>query len=677
MKKFVQMAWVISFISLTAAAQLPQGLEAELGQGTVVIDSERGDFLAIQILRDEERTVVGHSAQLYDSEGSSLGEAFELPDLPKCGYSIWGGGLTDTELFLFWPESVPGEEDIDLCSEPPALSNLMGRRYSRGGQPLAAAFQLNTSAIGNQILPGFAVLPDGGFIVTWSDWTAELNDGGDYISHQLVRRFDSDGSPREPTIRVPALPMADPLFHGAVLALENGGFTVAWSYLDAAGDFETSFRSYDAEGQPVVDQIRFGNPSLSIFLDSDIARLEDGTVAVVASGGGVSVRLLSDSGLPLGEPIQVQPILFDSSNAYRRNAHILAGDSGRFLVAWDSRVGPDGEDPSDGDLEGIWAQWIRPGSEPEEEFFQLNSRFRGGQRLVELTGSSGSEPLAIYSSGQGLLARRLRTACTPGPATLCLGEEGRFRVEVAWADFGERDGQAGGEMLNGESGYFWFFRPGNVELMVKVVDGGEVNGNFWVFYGALSNVEYQLTVTDTARGVQKVYRNPAHHFASVGDTMAFANPPSSSPPGEAPETTYGLDPTAVAALLPEVPEFSTIESPASVGASLAGEPLEFAGGRFSASLEWQDFSGNAGPGNGVPLTDDTGYFWFFDSDRPEVVVKVLDGRSINGSFWVFYGALSNVEYTLNVEDRQQSTTRTYFNPSRHFGSVGDTGAFPE
>src|SRR5262249_59342682 len=51
-----------------------------------------------------------------------------------------------------------------------------------------------------------------------------------------------------------------------------------------------------------------------------------------------------------------------------------------------------------------------------------------------------------------------------------------------------------------------------------------VNDHFWVFYGALSNVEYTLTVTDTVTGVVKTYQNPAGLFASVGDTLAFGTP---------------------------------------------------------------------------------------------------------------------------------------------------------
>ena len=75
------------------------------------------------------------------------------------------------------------------------------------------------------------------------------------------------------------------------------------------------------------------------------------------------------------------------------------------------------------------------------------------------------------------------------------------------------------------------------------------------------------------------------------------------------------------------------------------------------------------------MTDDTGYFWFFDPANVELVVKVLDGRSLNNHFWVFYGALSNTQYTITVLDTMTGQTRQYTNPSGQFASVGDTAAF--
>ena len=98
-------------------------------------------------------------------------------------------------------------------------------------------------------------------------------------------------------------------------------------------------------------------------------------------------------------------------------------------------------------------------------------------------------------------------------------------------------------------------------------------------------------------------------------------------------------------------------------------------GRFALEMTWEDFEGATGTGNAVTLTSETGYFWFFNPDNVEIVAKTLDGRTINGHFWVFYGALSNVRFTLTVTDTVTGTSRTYENPLGSFGSVGDTSAF--
>ena len=103
--------------------------------------------------------------------------------------------------------------------------------------------------------------------------------------------------------------------------------------------------------------------------------------------------------------------------------------------------------------------------------------------------------------------------------------------------------------------------------------------------------------------------------------------------------------------------------------------LLLGGGRFSLELGWRDFIGNTGAGRPNVLTDDTGYFWFFNGSNVEVVVKVLDGTDINGHFWVFFGSLTNVEFTLTVTDTMSGQVRVYQNPSGGFASVGDTAAF--
>jgi hypothetical protein len=109
----------------------------------------------------------------------------------------------------------------------------------------------------------------------------------------------------------------------------------------------------------------------------------------------------------------------------------------------------------------------------------------------------------------------------PGAETLCL-LGGRFRVEVTWHDQ-HNGGDGVGHAVAGtdKSGYFWFFNQANVELVVKALDARPVNGRFWIFYGALSDVEYTITVTDTEAGGTKTYVNQPGDVCGRADTTAF------------------------------------------------------------------------------------------------------------------------------------------------------------
>lgn len=109
--------------------------------------------------------------------------------------------------------------------------------------------------------------------------------------------------------------------------------------------------------------------------------------------------------------------------------------------------------------------------------------------------------------------------CAVGADTLCLSSN-RFSVQVSWTTQ-SASGVARAVPLTADTGYFWFFNPSNIELVVKLLDARAVNGRFWVFYGALSDVDYTITVTDTQTGAVKTYRNPQGRLASVADTEAF------------------------------------------------------------------------------------------------------------------------------------------------------------
>jgi ELWxxDGT repeat protein len=283
-----------------------------------------------------------------------------------------------------------------------------------------------------------------------------------------------------------------------------------------------------------------------------------------------------------------------------------------------------------------------------------------GSRLLFTAddGVTGGELWALPLAGAG---------CEASPAVLCV-QGNRFAVSVEWEDSAGNAGMGQAVTLTGDTGYFWFFDPANVEVIVKVLDGRPLDGDFWVFYGALSDVRYALTVTDTVTGLSRRYENYAGVLASVADTHAFG------PTGAAAERSpAGARPAATARARPAATARGRAAAAGSCGADALHLCLD--AGRFAVEASWTDFSGHSGKGQAVTLTGDTGYFWFFDSANVEVVLKVLDGRAVNGKFWVFYGALSNVGYTLKVTDTTTGAVKVYTNPSGTLASVADTAAF--
>jgi PKD repeat protein len=100
-------------------------------------------------------------------------------------------------------------------------------------------------------------------------------------------------------------------------------------------------------------------------------------------------------------------------------------------------------------------------------------------------------------------------------------------------------------------------------------------------------------------------------------------------------------------------------------------------GRFRVTAAWQKQDGTTGDGSAIPLTNDSGYFWFFNSANIEVVTKVLNGCVAPfNSYWVFAAGLTNVKVTLTVTDTSTGAVKTYVNPlGTAFLPIQDTSAF--
>ncbi len=119
-----------------------------------------------------------------------------------------------------------------------------------------------------------------------------------------------------------------------------------------------------------------------------------------------------------------------------------------------------------------------------------------------------------------------------------------FDVTLSAAD--PRTGATGqGQVISQTDIYGLFSIPditgnaGNPEVIVKMVDASGIGQSYWVFFGALTDLTYTLTVTEVATGHTKTYHNAQVGSTVCGqfDTSGFDFIPTPTPPAPTPTPT--------------------------------------------------------------------------------------------------------------------------------------------
>jgi hypothetical protein len=99
-----------------------------------------------------------------------------------------------------------------------------------------------------------------------------------------------------------------------------------------------------------------------------------------------------------------------------------------------------------------------------------------------------------------------------------------------------------------------------------------------------------------------------------------------------------------------------------------GQTLCLLGGRYEAKVTWRNqYSGASGNGGAVGLTDFSGLYYFDNAENIELMLKVLDFGG--GVVKVFYGQLTDLEFTLRLRDTASGRTKTYGNSAGNCGAI--------
>jgi len=263
---------------------------------------------------------------------------------------------------------------------------------------------------------------------------------------------------------------------------------------------------------------------------------------------------------------------------------------------------------------------------------RLNADDVAGIRFLYAPRSSGGDP-----------------TCPNSDVTLCM-LNGRFRVTMSWTNQYNGVSGVGRAVRNSDlTGFFYFDDPQNLELMVKILDFG---GQIKVFYGQVTNLQFELFVTDTLSGRTKTYTNTAGDCGAIDDDFSKATALGSAVvlegTGDAPVATKAL-------------------------CSPGPNTLCLLGGRFRVEADWRNqFDGSSGVARAGNLSDLTGFFTFTDPANVEILAKTLDFPDRVLFLW---GSLSNLEYTIRLTNMQTGGTKSYYNPPGKFCGGLDNNAF--
>lgn len=510
-------------------------------------------------------------------------------------------------------------------------SAIFGRRLGPAG-PLGEVFLINAHSEGEQHSPALSVSPRGGFTVVWR------SEGADRPGI-LARSFGEQGEPRA-EFRVSLTGVSPQVAHGP-----DGEVLIVWE--------ETSglhARLFDPEGLPLGARHRIDDSTFAVA--PVLVALPGGGFVVgwVESAAGaitVRVRRLDARGWPEGSSVAASFLPEDLVDLF----DLAVDETGGVLVAWWGV-----QAAGDSARQGIFATYLDAGGNPlwrsqplsgERAETQMGVRVASdGRRAFAVTWLS-PVPDPVYP-GVVYYARRLVLpggTCGPDPLHLCL--QGRFSVESRW-----RAGATGGDGLAvpyaSSAGFFAFHDLAGWDLGVKILDTRSRNSHFALFEANLFEPESWVRTLDTVTGQVRIDHSAAGELCGQRDGRAF-------------DAGLAAEDNAREAVRTCRP------GPAS---------LCLLGGRFLVRMHWNPKP--AGPpvlAHAVAGSDRSGLFWLTSADNPAAVVQIVDGRGVNGKFWVFSSGLVPRDFKLTVTDLATGAGKTFIHTAEETCGVADTDAF--
>jgi Ca2+-binding RTX toxin-like protein len=268
--------------------------------------------------------------------------------------------------------SVAGLADGGFVVTWQNFSGVRAQLFNADGTAESAAFTaspISVSASGADV----AALADGGFAITWHD---NRTSAGDTTGSAVyVRAYDENGIALTETRANVSTPgnQADT----AITALPDGGYFVTWTDRGTSSGWLIKGRFFGSDGTAAgVEFVINGSIGSLSSVESSVTVLANGNIAVAwyessSDGSGHHVRIFDASGQPVGAEISVPSGL----SGTQTGPEIVALADGGFAIGWTANTNP----LSDGSGKGVFVQVFDADALPAGEPVQANTQTFGDQ----------------------------------------------------------------------------------------------------------------------------------------------------------------------------------------------------------------------------------------------------------------------------------------------------------
>ncbi len=238
---------------------------------------------------------------------------------------------------------------------------------------------------------------------------------------------------------------------------------------------------------------------------------------------------------------------------------------------------------------------------------------------------------------------------SPCSGDTCLLQGERFRVKARYSKAGAPSQSAGAiEAALADSAGLFSAESDSPELLVRIVNRCRTTGYWEVYAGVASDADFSVAVRHVETNELKWFRTRDRQ--SIADTEAFACTRSD-------DRTSPADPGG-----------------GTGGAACSGVTCLLQDDRFRLK-SWYTLDGGssqAADAISADLGESAGLF-AFDSDNPELLVRIADTCSTSGYWTVYAGAASDADFSVAIRDTETNELKWF--RSQGGQSVADAEAF--